>query len=312
MRKPVTNAEFLAFVQNASGMAARPRRRACSPSRATSRTGSRPTAARARRRCRSSRSSGSAGSPRKPTAKSQGARLPTWSEWEYAAAADETRARRAQATRPGASASWPGTRGRRTQRCRAPACRPPNAYGVQDLHGLVWEWTDDYSSLLVSADNRDQGDPDNAEVLRRRRAVDGRPRELRGADARGDAVLARGRRRHRQPRLPLRQERDHESTCAACSLAVCAASCCRWSARVSRPRRRNASAAAERLGLPAAAAAHRPGRAHRRLAHAPRQAAAGVDVLHLVPVHLPADRRLRQGDREAPDARRSGSASASC
>ena len=32
---------------------------------------------------------------------------------------------------------------------------------MQDLHGLVWEWTDDFSSLLVAVDNRNQGDPDN-------------------------------------------------------------------------------------------------------------------------------------------------------
>ena len=31
---------------------------------------------------------------------------------------------------------------------------------MQDLHGLVWEWTDDFSSLLVSNDNRVQGDAD--------------------------------------------------------------------------------------------------------------------------------------------------------
>ena len=37
-----------------------------------------------------------------------------------------------------------------------------NAYGIHDLHGLVWEWTDDYSSMLVDADARNQGDPDNA------------------------------------------------------------------------------------------------------------------------------------------------------
>ena len=37
----------------------------------------------------------------------------------------------------------------------------PNAYGVQDLHGLVWEWTEDYSALLVDGDNRNQGDADN-------------------------------------------------------------------------------------------------------------------------------------------------------
>jgi formylglycine-generating enzyme len=31
---------------------------------------------------------------------------------------------------------------------------------VQDLHGLVWEWVEDHSAMLVSGDNRDQGDPD--------------------------------------------------------------------------------------------------------------------------------------------------------
>jgi formylglycine-generating enzyme required for sulfatase activity len=30
------------------------------------------------------------------------------------------------------------------------------------MHGLVWEWTEDFSSLLVSADNRNQGDADKA------------------------------------------------------------------------------------------------------------------------------------------------------
>ncbi len=35
-----------------------------------------------------------------------------------------------------------------------------NAYGIQDLHGLVWEWVDDASALLVSADNREQGAAD--------------------------------------------------------------------------------------------------------------------------------------------------------
>ena len=31
---------------------------------------------------------------------------------------------------------------------------------MRDLHGLVWEWVDDFNALLVSADNREQGDPD--------------------------------------------------------------------------------------------------------------------------------------------------------
>lgn len=91
---------------------------------------------------------------------SEQARLPTWHEWEYAAAADATRrdARDDPAwrerilgwySRP--SGAGPGTIGGEA-----------NVYGVRDLHGLVWEWVDDTNALMVSADNREQGDPDRA------------------------------------------------------------------------------------------------------------------------------------------------------
>lgn len=91
--------------------------------------------------------------------KSQGARLPTWSEWEVVAAADETRrdARSDPRWRERILAWYTRPSGKALARIGQ---SPANVYGVRDVHGLVWEWTDDFSSLLVSGDNRNQGDAD--------------------------------------------------------------------------------------------------------------------------------------------------------
>ena len=84
-----------------------------------------------------------------------GGRLPLEREWELAAAADETRR----------DASGDAAFQRKILDWYtelAPAVLPDvgrttNAWGVQDLHGLVWEWIEDYGAALVSSDSRNPG-----------------------------------------------------------------------------------------------------------------------------------------------------------
>ncbi len=83
----------------------------------------------------------------------RGKRLPTEAEWEFAAIAGEKNAD---------GAAEPGFRQRILAWYATPATadlpavgqRPPNYWGIHDLHGLIWEWVLDFNSTLVSSDSR--------------------------------------------------------------------------------------------------------------------------------------------------------------
>ncbi len=88
----------------------------------------------------------------------EGARLPTWLEWEYTAAADATR--RDARGDPAWRARILGWYERPANRAIPGVGGEPNIYGIRDLHGLIWEWVDDFNALLVSPDSRSSNDPD--------------------------------------------------------------------------------------------------------------------------------------------------------
>jgi sulfatase modifying factor 1 len=86
----------------------------------------------------------------------RGGRLPTEREWELAAQASVDRA---DAHRGGLAGRDPGlVRGADPDVLPAVGRGTANAWGVHDLHGLVWEWVYDFGAALVASDDRERGD----------------------------------------------------------------------------------------------------------------------------------------------------------
>jgi formylglycine-generating enzyme required for sulfatase activity len=95
----------------------------------------------------------------KAFAAARGRRLPSTAEWEVVAGAGFSKPDGAKDAEFQAEVSrWYST--------PAPAVLPDagagraNFYGVRDLHGLIWEWTSDFNSALVSGDARGDSGPD--------------------------------------------------------------------------------------------------------------------------------------------------------
>ena len=89
----------------------------------------------------------------------QGKRLPTVDEWEYVAMADQTtKDARVKPSYNEQILAW----------YEAPRSNenligqnPKNVWGVHDLHGLVWEWTMDFNSVLITGESRKDVDKDS-------------------------------------------------------------------------------------------------------------------------------------------------------
>lgn len=83
----------------------------------------------------------------------QGKRLPRVSEWELAAMASETQADGSR--EPGYKQQilmWYS----KPSAAQLPAVgrNAANYWGIHDLHGLIWEWTDDFNAGLVTGESR--------------------------------------------------------------------------------------------------------------------------------------------------------------
>lgn len=81
-------------------------------------------------------------------------RLPTVAEWEYMAAASEKQKNANQDEKfVRRILDWYGEPQGESRRKVKSTYK--NVYGVWDMHGLVWEWVDDFNSIFVTGESRE-------------------------------------------------------------------------------------------------------------------------------------------------------------
>lgn len=84
--------------------------------------------------------------------RSEGGRLPSTLEWEYVAAASQTEANAEKdpAFIQNILGWYAGPRS--GDATLGPVGGPPNFYGLENMHGLIWEWTSDFSTAFVDVE----------------------------------------------------------------------------------------------------------------------------------------------------------------
>ena len=85
-------------------------------------------------------------------AKSAGKRLPKIDEWEYAALADQ---QNKNASENPAFIDYILKSYQKKDKNKQPIKQePPNHYGIYNMYGMVWEWTYDFNSVMMSGESR--------------------------------------------------------------------------------------------------------------------------------------------------------------
>lgn len=91
--------------------------------------------------------------------KCQGKRLPTLDEWEYVGMADGKRsdARKNESYNQYILDWYEQPKGKHQEI----GSTFKNYWGVYDMHGLVWEWTEDFNSVMIASESRSGGNNNN-------------------------------------------------------------------------------------------------------------------------------------------------------